>query len=107
GSPDVTTDASGQTLFAVPFTPPADKPIVSATATDPQGNTSELSPARRVVLAGLGPELRFHDVGPVVFSTANGRPLELDDPDAGPLPAAAELTLSVTQGTLTLSKTAG
>ena len=35
----------GQAVFDVPFTPPAGLPIVTATATDPQGNTSEVSAA--------------------------------------------------------------
>ncbi len=43
GSIEVTTDASGQVVFAVPFTAPAGLPIITATATDPQGNTSEVS----------------------------------------------------------------
>jgi titin len=46
GSLSVTTDASGQERFAVPFTAPAGLPILTATATDPQGNTSELSTLR-------------------------------------------------------------
>ena len=35
GSLDVTTDATGQVQFAVPFTAPAGLPIITATATDP------------------------------------------------------------------------
>ena len=47
GSLEVTTDGQGQAVFAVPFTPPAGLPIITATATDPQGNTSEVSALRR------------------------------------------------------------
>ena len=50
GSLEVTTDSQGQAVFDVPFTPPAGLPIVTATATDPQGNTSEVSAQRRVTL---------------------------------------------------------
>ena len=42
----MTTDGQGQAVFDVPFTPPAGLPIVTATATDPQGNTSEVSGLR-------------------------------------------------------------
>ena len=41
GSLEVTTGATGQASFAVPFTAPAGLPLITATATDPQGNTSE------------------------------------------------------------------
>ncbi len=47
GSLEVTTDASGQAVFDVPYAPPAGKPAVTATATDPQGNTSQVSALRR------------------------------------------------------------
>ncbi len=107
GSLDVTTDASGQAFFNVPYNPPSNKPFISATATDPQGNTSEISPARRLELFASSPEMRFQNVGPVVFSAAAGRLIQVQDPDAGPLPAADELTLTVTQGTLTLAGTGG
>ena len=50
GSLEVTTDASGQVSFAVPFTAPAGLPIITATATDPQGNTSEVSSLRQATL---------------------------------------------------------
>ena len=50
GSLEVTTNASGQVGFAVPFTAPAGLPIITATATDPQGNTSEVSSLRQATL---------------------------------------------------------
>ncbi len=52
GSLDVTTDQAGQAVFAVPFTPPEGLPVVAATATDPQGNTSEVSALRQAFLEG-------------------------------------------------------
>ena len=50
GSLEVTTDSEGQAIFNVPFTPPADLPLVTATATDPDGNTSEISAVRQATL---------------------------------------------------------
>jgi hypothetical protein len=104
---DVTSDGSGVAIFDIPYAPVEGRPWISATATDPLGNTSEVSPARRVTLSGLGPQLRFRQVAPVVFSTGTGRALDLADPDAGPVPTYAELTLSVSGGALTLGGTAG
>ena len=46
----MTTDATGQVTFAVPFTAPAGLPIITATATDPQGNTSEVTALRQAAL---------------------------------------------------------
>ena len=43
GSLEVTTDGRGEAAFAVPFSSPAGLPIITATATDAQGNTSEVS----------------------------------------------------------------
>src|SRR5262249_40052118 len=51
GSLEVTTDDQGQVVFDVPFSPPQDRPFVTATATDPDGNTSEISPLRRGLVA--------------------------------------------------------
>ena len=50
GSLEVTTDADGSAVFAVPYRAPADLPIISATATSPLGNTSEVSAERRASL---------------------------------------------------------
>ena len=50
GSLEVTTDASGQAGFEVPYAPPPGLPVVTATATDPLGNTSEVSAVRRADL---------------------------------------------------------
>ena len=103
----MTTDATGQESFAVPFTAPAGLPIITATATDPQGNTSEISAVRQSTLQA--PTQLLHGVpgGPLVFSTASGDGIELLDPDAGPLDPDWNLELSVSVGTLTLASTAG
>ena len=104
---DVTTDATGQVTFAVPFTAPAGLPIITATATDPLGNTSEVSAVRRDTLQAPTQLLRVVPGGPLVFSTASGNGIELLDPDAGPLDPEWNLALSVSVGTLTLATTAG
>ncbi len=107
GSLDVTTDATGQATFAVPFTAPAGLPIITATATDELGNTSEVSAVRRDTLQAPTQLLRVLPAGRLVFSTASGNGIELLDPDAGPLDAEWNLALSVSVGTLTLATTAG
>ena len=108
GSLEVTTDATGQVIFAVPFTAPAGLPIITATATDPQGNTSEVSALRRATLeAPDAGDPRWPPVSRLTFSAASGDGIALQDPDAGPLDPAWDLTLSVSAGTLTLSSTAG
>ena len=107
GSLEVTTDATGQVSFAVPFPAPAGLPIVTATATDPLGNTSEVSAVRQDTLQAPTPAVRMVPGGPLVFSTASGDGIELLDPDAGPLDPQWNLALSVSVGTLTLASTAG
>jgi hypothetical protein len=106
GSMAVTTDASGQVVFTVPFTAPAGLPIITATATDPHGNTSEVSSLRRATLQALPPTLRAVPNQALNFSAA-GDGLAIQDPDAGPLNPLWSLTLSVSAGMLTLSSTAG
>jgi hypothetical protein len=107
GSMGVATDASGQVVFTVPFTAPAGLPIVTATATDPQGNTSEVTAVRPATLQV--PPATLHVVlgQPLAFSTASGDPLAIEDPAAGPLDPTWSVTLSVSDGTLTLPRTAG
>jgi hypothetical protein len=107
GSMAVTTDSQGQAVFNVPFTPPAGLPEVTALATDPQGNTSEVSALRPIVPVTLPPSLRVVPGHSLTFSAAAGDLLAIQDPDAGPLAAAWDLTLSVTAGNLTLAGTAG
>ena len=102
GSLAVTTDATGQATFLVPFTPPADGPAITATATDPAGNTSEFAPAPAAPTLNLpGPVVRAAPEAPVVFSSAQGRAIAVSDPAAGSIDRPAELTLSVGAGTLT------
>jgi hypothetical protein len=108
GSMKVTTDASGQVVFNVPFTAPAGLPIITATATDPQGNTSEVSARRRSPILNMPPQsLRLAPGQPLVFATTSGDGISLQDPDAGPLDLTWDLTLSVSAGTLRLSSTDG
>ena len=95
-------------VFAVPFTAPAGLPIVTATATDPQGNTSEVSALRQATLRdALVSLFAWSPASLVIFSAASGDGIAIQDPDAGPLDPAWNLTLSVSAGTLTLSTTAG
>jgi len=49
GELGVTTDATGFVAFSVPLSGPSPFRFLSATATDPAGNTSEFSAARRAV----------------------------------------------------------
>src|SRR5205814_3247238 len=83
------------------------EPLVTATATDPRGNTSEVSAARRASLAAPTQTIRLVPGHPLVFSAAARDGLVLHDPDAGPLDPVWDLTLSVATGTLTLATTAG
>src|SRR5262249_44656815 len=100
-------DTHGRAVFNVPFTPPAGLPLVTATATDPEGNTSEISAARRVSLVAPTQTVRVVDGQSLTFSAGSGTADAIQDPDAGPLAPAWDLTLSVTAGSLTLSDTAG
>ncbi len=50
GSLEVTTDAEGHAIFDVPYNPPAGEPVVTATATDRSGDTSELSARRHIAI---------------------------------------------------------
>ena len=106
GSLAVTTDAAGQVTFAVPLSAPAGLPIITATATDPRGNTSEVSTLQATLLA---PSLSLRAAAnqSLVFSTEPGAGIAIEDPDAGPLDPVWSVTLSVSGGTLTLSTTAG
>ena len=107
GSLEVTTNSQGQAIFDVPYTPPAGMPVVTATATDPEGNTSEASAARTANLEAPTQFLRLVPGQPLIFSAASGDGIALQDPDAGPLDPAWDLTLSVAAGTLSLSSLSG
>ena len=109
GSIEVATDSSGQADFDIPFNAPAGKPVITATAIDPHGNTSELSHVRQANL-----EIPSRLVPPVTgaaltFSAGAGGAFALDDPGAGPLESLEtwDFSLSVSAGILTLSQTAG
>ena len=95
---EVTTDATGQVVFAVPFTAPAGLPIITATATDPQGNTSEVSALRQATLQAPPQSVRVVPDQSLVFSAASGDGFAIQDPDAGPLNPVWDLTLSVSAG---------
>ena len=107
GSLDVTTDSQGQALFDVPYAPPADLPILTATATDPLGNTSEVASLRQAVAQVPPRSVQLVPRHTLIFSAAAGDAIALADPDAGPLGPAWDLSLSVSAGTLTLSTTTG
>ncbi len=107
GSLDVTTNASGQVSFAVPFTAPAGLPIITATATDPQGNTSELTALRPGTLQAPSLSVRAVVNQSVALATQSGDGIAIEDPEAEPANPVWGLTLSVSDGTLTLSNTAG
>jgi hypothetical protein len=107
GSLEVITDAQGQAVFDVPFTPPAGLPVVTATATDPGGNTSEVSDVRAASLESPAQPVRVVPGQPLILSSTPGEGIAIQDPAAGPLDPAWDLTLSVTAGLLTLTRTAG
>jgi hypothetical protein len=107
GSLEVTTDGQGQVRFDIPFAAPAGLPILTATATDPQGNTSEVTALRRATLQAPTGPIRVVPDQPSILATASGEGIAIRDPDAGPLDPAYNLTLSVGAGTLTLPSTSG
>ncbi len=104
GSLDVTTDSQGQATFDVPFTAPDDLPIVTATATDPLGNTSPVSGLRTGILVAPAAGLRITAGQPLDFSAGSGATLALQDPEAGPLDPTWSLTISVPVGTLSFHR---
>ncbi len=107
GSLEVTTDSEGQATFDVPFSAPAGMLVVTATATDPLGNTSEVSAQRRATLEIPTQELRSTAGQPVDFSAGAGDGITIEDPDAGPLAPEWNLTLSVATGTLSFLSLSG
>jgi hypothetical protein len=108
GSLEVTTDATGRVTFAVPFSAPAGLPIITATATDPQGNTSEVT---SVVSGGFQAQSQIVRLGPGqqsrTLSAASGNGISLQDSAAGSSGSTWEMSLLVSAGTVTLSSTAG
>ncbi len=107
GALEVTTDDSGEAIFDIPFAAPTDQPVVTATATDTDGNTSEISTRRQGVLDTPSQWIRISPGQPLVFSAATSESITLEDPEVGPLDPAWDLTLSVPLGNLALSTTAG
>ena len=107
GSLTVATEAAGQVSFAIPFAAPAGLPVITATATDPQGNTTDVRALRIAVFQAPTQSVRDAPGQPVLLSAASGDAIALQDQDAGPLDPEWQLTLSVAGGTLTLGSTAG
>jgi hypothetical protein len=103
----VTTDSQGQAVFDIPFSLPAALPILTATATDPNGNTSELTAVRPATAEAPVKAFRFAPGESLSFSNASGNAFAIQDPDLGPLEPAWEIAVSVASGTLALSSTAG
>ena len=101
----MTTNDQGQAVFDVPFTPPADLPIVTATATDALGNTSEVSGLRTANITAPAAGFRFDPGQPLVFSGSPATTLALQDPEAGPLATTWNIRLSVPVGTLSCPET--
>jgi hypothetical protein len=104
----VTTDSSGQARFAVPYAAPSGLPIVTATATDPLGNTSEVSSPLQ---GGFEPQSGVVRLAPgqqsVLFSPASGDVVRLAGSTAGENDGAWGLTLFVSAGSVTLAGTDG
>ncbi len=108
GSLDVTTDATGQVSFAVPFTAPVGLPIIAATATDPQGDTSEVSSSLPGGFQAQSAVIRLAPgTGSLAFSPGLADGIDLQDPGAGSPGPTWDLSMSVTTGALTLGSTAG
>jgi hypothetical protein len=102
-----TNDSQGQATFTIPFTAPAGLPIITATATDPNGNTSEVSAVRRATVQAPSVSVRDADNQPSALTTTSGDGIAIEDPDSGPVNPLWDLTLSVSDGTLNLSETTG
>lgn len=87
GSEPLTTNANGNGVFShvfVPSSPVGAGYVITATATDPSGNTSEFSPCTRVASAGT-PEVSVQDFlfAPATVTAAQGRTVQWNF--AGPL----------------------
>jgi hypothetical protein len=107
GSLTETTDATGQVTFAIPFTAPSGLPVMTATATDPNGNTSELTNPRVGALVLPIQVIRLTPGRTQLFSSASGDGIAIQGANAGPPNLTCEIALAVSAGTLSLSSTAG
>ena len=91
GSLRVTTDSQGQVQFDIPFAPPPGLSIITATATDPTGNTSEISVERRVLLETAAESVQLdHNQAVLLFSALSGLGVSLSDAEAGPFETDGE-----------------
>ena len=105
----MTTNANGQVSFAVPFTAPAGLPIITATATDPQGNTSEVSsslPGGFQAQSAVSPHGPWSGIADLLACLWRRNRLARFGPPARP-ELTWDLSLSVSAGTLTLASYAG
>ena len=96
-----------QATFAIPFAAPASLPVITATATDSAGNTSEVSTVRPVNLQAPAQLVRVVAGEPLIFSTAAGDGIAVDDPYADALEPVWTISLAVTSGALALSNLDG
>ncbi|MBA3943842.1 MAG: tandem-95 repeat protein [Herpetosiphonaceae bacterium] len=102
GSEDVTTDSSGNISFSFSYTPISGKAILTATATDPNGNTSEFSACRTL----NNPPVAQDDS----YSTDENTPLTVaapgvlgNDSDVDSPTLTAQLVTGPSHGQLTLN----
>jgi hypothetical protein len=107
GSSNVMTDSQGDSSFDVPFVAPDNLPVMTATATDPIGNTSEVSGLRAASLVYPAAGFRLTAGQPLRFTGAGGATLRLADPEAGPLDTTWSVMLSVPGGELSFHPGAG
>ncbi|MBA3943843.1 MAG: tandem-95 repeat protein [Herpetosiphonaceae bacterium] len=102
GSVDVTTAGSGNTSFSYSYTPVSGKPILTATATDPQGNTSEFSACRTLNNPPVAADDSYSTNENTVLNVAAPGVLGNDsNTDGNPL--TAQLVQGPSHGQLTLN----
>jgi hypothetical protein len=102
---DATADAASHASFAFTYNADPQHPVLSSTATDPAGNTSEFSGRSRPSVNHVPGSQTTNENGTLNIGAAN-TPRWVDDPDrndSDPL----QITLTVGHGTLTLGGRAG